>query len=190
VPHRDGSEAGGPPGQEHVQRYEGAPVSGKALAHLGAERPEGAHHGGRLGTDGGLQRRLGDHGRQVPPQAVPLLQGRAVDHVEPFPELVHEPGYLLRRVLQVVVHGDDHAEPGHPDAGQQGIVLAIVPHQVDPPDPRVHFHQGTDDLPARIPAAVVHKDEFVPVAGPLQHGVQPGHQVGQDLAAVVHRYHH
>ncbi len=141
-------------------------------------------------TDGGLQRRLGDHGGQVPPQAVLLLQGGAVDHVVSFTELGDEPGYLLRRMLQVIVHGDDDAEPGHPDAGEKGIVLAIVPHEVDAPDPRVPLHQTCDDLPARIPAAVVHEDEFVPAAGPLQHGVEPGHQVGQDLAAVVHRDHH
>ena len=50
VAHDDGREARRAPGQQHVDRDEGAPVVGEGLAQLGAEGAEGADVARRLGA--------------------------------------------------------------------------------------------------------------------------------------------
>ena len=66
---------------------------------------------------------------------------------------------LFRWVLQIVVQSDDSVVPRRPDAAEQGIVLAVIAHQVDAADPGVLQGQLLHDFPTPVPAAVVHEHD-------------------------------
>ena len=90
-------------------------------------------------------------------------------------------------MLQVVVQGDGRGEPGGPDATKQGIVLAVIPHEVDRPERWILGSEPLENLPGVIPAAVVDDDDFVRRAQAQEDRRKPPHQLGQSQRAIVCR---
>lgn len=65
-------------------------------------------------------------------------------------------------MLQVVVHGDDDLERRLPDAGDQRVVLPVVPGQADRPDGVDPAGQLGGGLPRVVRASVDDEDHLVP----------------------------
>ena len=75
---------------------------------------------------------------------------------------------LVGRVLEVVVHGDDEVAGGLAEAGEVGVVLAVVAQEVEGHDVRGGARAVGDHLPAAVLAAVVDQDQLVAQAGVLE----------------------
>ena len=142
---------------------------------------------GRFRSHGALQGELGDPRREVSEEAVLPGLRRAVDRVVTLAELFEQLRDLLGGVLQVVVHRHDDVVACGADAAQQCIVLAEVAHQVDAADPVVPGGELLDHPPAAVAAPVVDEDELIGRSGLLEHGPEPGHQLGRRGLAVVDR---
>ncbi len=112
-----------------------------------------------------------------------------VNNVMPFLQSCDQLGHLFRRMLQVVIHGNEDLVTGLPDPAQQGIVLAVIAQQVDRPDPRMLRRELMHDRPAVIGAAIVDQDAFIRVGQRGQHLAQGLDQGGQAFAAPVDRNH-
>jgi len=70
---------------------------------------------------------------------------------------------LARRVLQIVVHGDDPGAARLAQTGHDGVVLAEIARQVD--DGKRHraaAHEIAADGEAVVRAAVIDEDDLVP----------------------------
>ena len=115
---------------------------------------------------------------------------RAIDDIETLRQHRQQFGDLLGRMLQIVIHGDDHVILRGADAAQQRIVLAIVAHQVDGMNPGMAICQLADYVPASVRAAVVDQHQFVVGRNPVEHSLQALDQFGQDGFAAVNRHHH
>src|SRR5438045_2536990 len=94
---------------------------------------------------------------------------------------------LFRWVLQIVVQSDDSVVPRRPDAAEQGIVLAVIAHQVDAAQSLILATQVHDALPASIAAAVVHEDHLVRQVELLKHRREATHERAERQCAVVDR---
>ncbi|GHH64168.1 hypothetical protein GCM10017673_06360 [Streptosporangium violaceochromogenes] len=99
-------------------------------------------------------------------------------------------GDLLGRVLEVVVHRDDHLEPRLPDAGDQGVVLAVVARQVDRADALDAAGQLQGRLPGVVRAPVHHEDHLVGDRQAAKDVRQPGHQRREGPRGAVTRNDH
>ena len=76
----------------------------------------------------------------------------------------HQMSDLLGRVLQVVVEGHDVSVAGMPDAHQQCVVLAEVPHQPDAADPPVS--EAAAATTAQLPSGLPSSTRMISWAGP------------------------
>ena len=166
---------------EPVVRLEG-------LAQLGPERAECAHAVRGFGTEHALHADLRDPRREVAEQAVLLAFRRAVDDVGALGERGEQRRDLLRRVLEVVVHGDDDRGGGGADAAQHRVVLPVVPQEPDAVDPGVRGGQALDGRPAGVPAPVVDQQQFDRRANRRAAGRDPRDQQLQAVGGVVDRH--
>ena len=115
-----------------------------------------------------------------------LRLGCPVNDVIPFLEAGYEARNLFRRILQVVVHRHDDVVFRQPDAAEQGVVLAVIPHEVDTLNAGEALRQRGNHIPASIAASVVDENHLEWIAGSGEHGMEPFHQEGQGLFAVVY----
>jgi hypothetical protein len=113
-----------------------------------------------------------------------LLRRRAVDDVVPARQLVEQLRDLLGWVLEVVVDRDDDLSRRGADACQQGVVLAVVAHQLDPVDTRVLRRDLGNAHGALVDAAVV--DEHDLVVRAVERGLDPVDECRHRAGAVVH----
>ncbi len=119
-----------------------------------------------------------------------LAVGRnAVDQVEVVTHDIGEHlGDFFRRVLQVVIHGDDVGAAGLLQAAHEGIVLPIVAHQLHSDDVLgIALAQGLQTVPRSITAAVIDQQNFVALAHAAQHGAQARMQLDQGGRRVINR---
>ena len=114
-----------------------------------------------------------------------FLERSAVDDVMALVQ-VEEPRGFLRRILQIVIHGDRNRIPGQANPAQERVVLTEIPHQVESPDPGVLRRQFPNDPPAFVPAAVVHQNYFERTTSP-ERGRDPGDRRPQRGFGVIHR---
>src|SRR5437016_11585809 len=99
---------------------------------------------------------------------MPFLLRRPVHYVVPFGQLLQQSRDLLGRMLEIVIHSDDDFVPSSPDATQERVVLAVIAHQADAPDPGIGLPELRNDPPTPISTAVVYEYEFEPRGGSLQ----------------------
>ena len=97
-----------------------------------------------------------------------------------------EGGYLVRRVLEVGVHGDDHISLGGCESAVKCRALAIVAAELD----GVHRVwalglEALDYAPRAVGAAVVHEYDFVTETVLVHHSLNPLEQFGQGFFFVV-----
>jgi len=187
VANPDGGEAGGAPGQQHVNRHRRAVVVGEGVAQPGAEGAKGADLAGHLRPHRRLQDELCHLRGQVAPQAMLLLLGRAVHDIIALVQPGQQRADLLRRVLEVIVHGHQRGVRRQPDAAQQSVMLAVVAHQIHPAHPGIAPRQALDRGPASVAAAIVDQDRLIARSQGGQDSGQPGQQWLQAVLAVVDR---
>ena len=113
---------------------------------------------------------------------------RAVDHVDVVDECGEQAGHILRRVLQVVIQGDDQLVVGRPDAAEQRVVLADVARQHQGTDAGVPLGEACQHGPTAVATAVVDEDDVEDPDRGFQHRHQPVHQFGQCGRTVVDRH--
>ena len=140
----------------------------EAVAEVGAERAERADALGVVDPEPARHRCLHRPRREVAHGAV-LVDRDAVDQVDSVGERLEQPGNLLGRVLEVVVHRDDGGEPRRTHAGEDRIVLAVVSGQPKPPNRRVLVRDGANDVPGVVGTSVDHEQNFVRGRVLLQH---------------------
>ena len=190
MPNADRGESGRAPREEDVDADKWAVVVNECTSQLGAECTPCADHAGIVSAGGALQHEFGNDGSKITDDSVWFLFRRAVDYVESRVELDEQLGQLLRRMLQVVIHGDGRFKAGGADAGEDGIVLSIVPHHAKAAHPRVLDRESLDDRPTFITTTVVDEDQLMGQARRLEHRSEPGDKVRQDSSAVVDRHDH
>ena len=144
---------------------------------------------GRFRAHGFLKGEFGQARRDVPQETVSFVLGITVNHLKAFIEFTQQFVNFLRRMLQVVIHRHNRVKPGCPDAAEQGIVLPVIPHQIDSANPGMRTCQFLDYFPALIPAAVVDEHKFIRVRQRNQRRFQPLDQHGQNQLTVVNRDH-
>ena len=88
-------------------------------------------------------------------------------------------------MLEIVVNGDDGVEASRPDAAEQGVVLAVIAHQVDRPQRGILARQLLDHVPGVIPAAVVDDDHLRVASQALADGGKSPEELGKRQGAVV-----
>src|SRR5262245_56078553 len=88
-------------------------------------------------------------------------------------------------MLEVIVHRDHDRVARGADPGQERVVLAVVPHEIDAADPAVLPGRLADPVPGFVPAAVVDQDDLEAVGDGGQHGGEALDQAGQARLAVV-----
>ena len=137
---------------------------------------------GRLDAENLLKGQLDRHGRGVGRPAVLLLGRGAVDEVEAFGQPVQDGGDLFRRVLQVVVDGNDDGMLRGPDAAQEGVVLAVITHQFEAADLRPLFDEAKYLLPTVVGAAVADEDDLERHPSPDEDRVQRANSFGRMIA--------
>ena len=98
-------------------------------------------------------------------------------------------GNLVRRVLQVSVHRDDHIALRSLESAVQCGTLAVVPAEAD----AVHMLlvlllQRTDDLPRVVRRTVVDEQQLITELVLLHHAADPLVQRGQTLCLVIQWY--
>ena len=90
-----------------------------------------------------------------------LSLGCPVNDIVTFGKLLDEFGNLLWWILQIVVDRHDNLMFGCSDAAQQGVMLAIIAHQIDAANPSMLGSKLGDRLPATIFTPIIDKDKFV-----------------------------
>jgi hypothetical protein len=108
---------------------------------------------------------------------VVLLSGVAIGHVRSLPDFIQQERDFLRRVLQIVVQRDNLVESCGANRTEQRIMLAIIPHKVNAPNPIVGSRKPANYIPATVQAAVVHEHGFELFPCLAQDGVKPSYQV-------------
>src|SRR5262249_50727567 len=118
------------PGQETVDECEVQRVEENTLEQLTTNDPERADAHARA-KDEAIEA-ADQPGAEGPPGAVLLRLVAAIDEVElPRPDGFKELRDLFRGVLQVIVHGDDQGAARASKAAHDGVVLAVVAHELD-----------------------------------------------------------
>lgn len=93
---------------------------------------------------------------------------------------------LLRRVLQVVVHGHHEPSAAVAETAHQRIVLAKIPHELYEHDPIGIFPLKVDEhLPGVIRARIVDKNDLVRPRTNVQHGPQPPHDIRERVGRAI-----
>ena len=145
---------------------------------------------------------LGRAARQV---AAPPVWGRVhrtrIDHLTPRPErLVEHRRNRLRRMLQILIHGDDPVAQGTGHPGQRGRVLAEVPGEPERSHPVELLRQRLHRDVGSIRSAVVYEHDLFDA--PRQPSWSRGcslqftearqlrHQRAQRALPLVDRHHH
>ncbi len=100
----------------------------------------------------------------------------AVDRVKAFIHLRQKFGNLLRRILEVIIHCDDHIHPRLPDPAQKRIMLAVVPHKAERPNPCVLSRKLLHHGRTCITTVIVDQDQLVIRGNCRQHGGEPFHK--------------
>ena len=134
-------------------------------------------------------------GRPVEKLARPPLPGRVVallfparHQIVPFVE-DHTPQSrnLVRRVLQVGVHRENHLAARFSETAIQGGGFAVVASELDPPHRRKPLVQIFDHAPRTIAGTVVHQDYLVRQTLAASHAIDPFDQLRQRLLLVIER---
>ena len=89
--------------------------------------------------------------------------------------------HLLWRMLEVIVHGDDHFVAGQADTAQGRVMLPVIAHQVDPAHAWILPCQRLNDLPALVRAVIIDQDHLIMIGKAGKHSIQPFHQVREGL---------
>ncbi len=106
--HRHCGKAGSAPCQQDVYRDEGPPVSRKTITSFGPDGAKGTHLASSVGSHSALQSYFRGARREVAQEAMLLYKRCAVHHIVPFGQFIEQFRYLLRGVLQIVVHSNDN----------------------------------------------------------------------------------
>src|SRR4051812_1063675 len=104
------------------------------LPQMSAECTECTDVSRGLSAHRALERELRDTRRDAPENLVLHRLRSAVNDVEAVIELVEKCTDLRRRVLEVVIHRDDHVVASAADPGEQRVVLPVVSHEVEAAD--------------------------------------------------------
>ena len=78
--------------------------------------PKSADAAGGFGSHGILQNGLGHQRGDIAPQAMLFARRLAIDHIITFGQFVEQVFDSRRRMLQVIVHCDDHLKMGGANA--------------------------------------------------------------------------
>ena len=156
--YRHGGKLCRSPSQQDVNGNEGSLILAESFAQLGPECSEGANLHGVFRTHEALEGHLGYYRRNIPPEAMLLRLRRSIDDVVSLFKPGKQPRNFFRWILEVVVNRDDKLVICLADAAQQGVMLAVVAHQVDAVKPMETFGQRDDGFPASITAAIVDED--------------------------------
>ncbi len=101
--------------------------------------------GGR-DTHDPLKADFGYSGGYVAKQSVTITLRVSVHNVIALIQLSQELSNLFRRVLKIVIHGDNYFVAGLPNTAQQSVALAVVPQERKNTNPRVSLfcrvHRG------------------------------------------------
>ena len=84
----------------------------------------------------------------------------AVDKIESLIKFGKQLWNLRWRVLKVVVKGNNDFLPRVEDAREQGVVLPVVPHQINTSYLRMQTIQPFNGIPSSVRAAVVDEENF------------------------------
>ena len=94
---------------------------------------------------------------------------------------------LVRRVLQVGVHRENHLAACFGETAIQSGGFAVVASELDPPHRRKPLVQTLDHAPRTIAGTVVHQDHLVGQTLAASYAVDPFDQLRQGLFLVVKR---
>src|SRR5665213_3421463 len=98
---------------------------------------------------------------ELPPQSAGRGCGRPVYDIAAIVECCDQLRYLLRRVLEIIIHRHDNVVASPPDTEEQRVVLAKVAHQAKAKDMRTALCEVLHDGPASISTSVVDQDDLV-----------------------------
>ena len=97
-------------------------------------------------------------------------------------------GNLIRRILQISIHRDNHITLGLFETAIQGRTLTVVPAEFNTFHARRLAFQVSNDLPRLVGRAVVHEDHLITIAVLFHHPLYPGIQFWQRLGFIIKRY--
>src|ERR1039457_2350700 len=95
--------------------------------------------------------------------------------------------YLSRRVLTIVIHGNDEITGGVSETTQIRVVLAVIPQKVNGFDARVVQGLRLDHVPTVVMASVVDQDDFVRHFLAFEKRDYPINGAANDFLAIEHR---
>src|SRR5580700_2463914 len=177
------------PREQYINRHEGPCVVVKRGGHVGSKGAKRTDLPRDIRPHDRLECQLGYEGGDVASKTMLLLLGRAVNDVTSLLENREQLRNLFRRMLQVVIHGDDDAVLGRPNSSQQSIVLAVIAHEVDGAYPCELALELADDGPTFVGAGVIYQNEFVLPGDRRKRLREPLHKFRQDGFASVNRHH-
>ena len=165
--HLDAVDALGHLHDQPVHIGVGAAVPGDLGHHQRAHAAEGGQIEPLRLVEQRIRHLVGEAAAEVAPAFMLLFGVTGIDHVPMAePGVVVQLHHLLRRVLQVVVHGDDIGAAGMPQPGHDRIMLAVVPRVLDIGHrDRRRRSQGAADIAGIVRAAVVHQHHFQSAGG-------------------------
>ena len=142
---------------------------------------------GDIAADRDPQRKLRKPREDVADEAPIARACDPVDHVVAFVELRKKLRYLFRRVLEIVVDGDDNVSARGADARERRRMLSVIPLKVEAANIRILLGQGDDPVPTVVLTAVVDENDFVARCYRIEHRLQPSHEERQDRRTPVDR---
>ena len=99
-----------------------------------------------------------------------------------------EAGYLVGRVLQVGVHGDDHVAAGFLEPAIEGGALAVIAAELYGVYVRVLGRELLYDLPRVVGGAIVDEDNLIAEVVGFHHALYPRVKLWQRLCLVEKWY--
>ena len=94
---------------------------------------------------------------------------------------------ILRRILKIVIDGNDNVVLRRPYAAQNRVVLAEVAHEMDGNGPWIAIRFAVQHSFAAIPAAIVDQDDFIPGGESGKYFLKASEQDGKAIFRVINR---
>lgn len=112
------------------------------------------------------------------------------DHeIVTFHETLGQLADLLGRILQVVIHGDDHVARGVFQSDEIGVVLAGILQEVDADHFRILCREPLDHQPAVVRARIVDQHDLALPALRPEVVEGPADRVREEVGAAIDRDH-
>ena len=125
------------PIEHSVNKDRGRSVSLIVAHQVRPKSPERGNRTCKRGIHGMLHEPLRHAGCEIPRQPVLFFVPGSVHEIKSLVNLGKQLRNFRRGGLKVVVHGNDDFVPRVEDTRKQGIVLPVIPHQVDSPHLRI-----------------------------------------------------